>query len=230
MTDLSPARLCLDGLSKIYPAPSGPVVALRQISLTLNGGESLAIQGPSGSGKSTLLAILGALEPPTAGTVHLDRVNPYTLSADDQARFRNQKIGFVFQDHQLLPQCTALENVLLPSLAGNGLSLAEPEKRALELLEGMGLLDRAHFFPHQLSGGERQRVAIARALLPGPSLLLADEPTGNLDTAYAERIGALLLESHRREKNILMVVTHNERFAALFQKQCRLLDGCLTSG
>ena len=181
--------------------------------------------GPSGSGKSTLLSILGALEPPTAGEVKLDGEDPFSLPPDKLAAFRNQKIGFVFQDHCLLPQCTVLENVLIPTLAGE--RVAKAREQALEILKQVGLSARVGHMPSQLSGGEKQRVAIARALIRNPLLLLCDEPTGNLDRRTAEAVSALLLDLHARWANILVVVTHNPALAAHFPLQFELADGRL---
>src|SRR5262245_16678117 len=169
--------------------------------------------GPSGSGKSSLLYILGALEPPTSGTVSLDGRNPFQLKPDELAAFRNASIGFVFQDHCLLPQCTVLENVLIPTLIASG---GDASARARELIDQVGLSDRIQHRPAELSGGERQRVAIARALIRQPRLLLCDEPTGNLDRNSAETVSALLLDLHRRQNAILIVVTHNAQLASNF--------------
>jgi len=205
---------------KEYPTPRGPLTVLAGVSLSLQRGEAAAIMGPSGSGKSTLLYIAGALEPPTSGTVTLDGGDPYRLRERELAAFRNRTIGFIFQDACLLPQCSALENVLVPALvADDG---ADYPGRARELLEQVGLADRADHRPSELSGGERQRVALARALIRGPHLLLCDEPTGNLDEASAEMVTALLLELHARQETTLIVVTHNAALAARFGKRYEL--------
>ena len=171
--------------------------------------------GPSGSGKSTLLYILGALEPPTAGGVTLDGQNPFGLRAAELAAFRNSRVGFVFQDHCLLPQCSVIENVLTPTLVSKG-DGKEAEARARELLEQVGLADRLTHRPAELSGGEKQRVALARALVMRPLLLLCDEPTGNLDRDSAEVVASLLFELHGRQETILVVVTHSPELAARF--------------
>src|SRR5688572_16449745 len=173
--------------------------------------------GPSGSGKSTLLYMIGALEPPTSGTVTLDDQNPFLLDAKQLAAFRNQRIGFVFQDHCLLPQCSVIENVLTPTLVSppNG-SL---EERARNLLNEVGLAERITHHPGQLSGGEKQRVALARALIMKPRLLLCDEPTGNLDQKSAEVVAGMLLDIHRQANTILIVVTHSADLASRFPQR-----------
>ena len=199
---------------KQYPSPRGPLTVLSGISLRLERGEAAAIMGPSGAGKSTLLYIAGALEPPNAGTVTLDGRNPYTLSEKDLAAFRNRSVGFLFQDHCLLPQCSVLENVLVPTLVAGGLE--DHRKRALELIEQVGLTDRSDHRPAELSGGEKQRAALARALIRRPHLLLCDEPTGNLDEDSAEMVANLLLDLHRLQQTILLVVTHSVRLAERF--------------
>ena len=200
-------------VGKQYATPRGPLTVLSGVALSLKRGEAAAIMGPSGAGKSTLLYIAGGLEPPTSGTVTLDGIDPYQLGEKDLATFRNRKIGFVFQDHCLLPQCSVLENVLIPTLVERGV---DDVQRARELLEQVGLADRLDHRPGELSGGEKQRVALARALIQGPHLLLCDEPTGNLDEASAEMVAALLLELHARQQTILIVVTHSARLAARF--------------
>jgi lipoprotein-releasing system ATP-binding protein len=210
----------ISNVTKQYPTPRGPLRVLSGVSLGLNRGEAAAIMGPSGSGKSTLLYIAGGLEPPTTGTVTLGGVNPYAVPEKELAAFRNQSIGFVFQDHCLLPQCSVLENVLVPTLVAN--DRAGYPARARELLRQVGLEDRLDHRPAELSGGEKQRVALARALILRPSLLLCDEPTGNLDEASAEMVAALLLELHGRQETILMVVTHNPTLAARFPKRYEL--------
>ena len=209
-------------LSKDYPTPRGPLSVLSEVSLRLSRGEAAAIMGPSGSGKSTLLHVLGALDPPSAGSVRLDGVNPFELDEKALAQFRNNKIGFVFQDHCLLPQCSVLENVLVPTLvaqAGN-----QNNERARALLEQVGLTERIDHRPAELSGGEKQRVALARALINEPTLLLCDEPTGNLDRKSAESVASLLLELHQRQKTILIVVTHSAELAAKFPIRFELAD------
>ena len=215
----------ISNVTKQYPTPRGPLTVLSGVSLTLNRGEAAAIMGPSGSGKSTLLYIAGALEPPTAGTVTLDGVNPYTVSEKDLSAFRNRSIGFVFQDHCLLPQCSVLENVLVPTLVAT--DRAAYPARARDLLRQVGLEDRLGHRPAELSGGEKQRVALARALILRPALLLCDEPTGNLDESSAEMVAALLLELHQRQETILIVVTHNPALAARFPSRYELRHATL---
>jgi lipoprotein-releasing system ATP-binding protein len=183
--------------------------------------------GPSGSGKSTLLYILGALEPPSSGTVTLDGQNPYSLQEDDLARFRNRRIGFVFQDHLLLPQCSVLENVLTPTLVDAERDPAADRVRALTVLEHVGLQERLDHRPGELSGGERQRAALARALIRQPRLLLCDEPTGNLDRTTAESVANLLVDLHARERFILIVVTHSPALAERFTARYLLDQGRL---
>lgn len=201
-------------LSKDYPTPRGPLPVLSDVSFRLSRGEAAAIMGPSGSGKSTLLHILGTLDTPSSGTVTLDGADPFQLDEKSLAAFRNEKIGFVFQDHCLLPQCSVLENVLTPTLVAR--SNNDSEARARALLDQVGLSERLDHRPAELSGGEKQRVALARALINEPVLLLCDEPTGNLDHKSAENVASLLLELHSRQKTILVVVTHSADLAARF--------------
>ena len=198
-------------LSKQYPTAQGVLPILSDLSFSLERGDSASIMGPSGSGKSTLLYVLGALEPPTAGSVTLDGRDPFALDERALAVFRNTRVGFVFQDHLLLPQCTVLENVLVPTLV----SAPDPAvtDRARSLLEQVGLQDRLDHRPAELSGGERQRVALARALIRQPPLVVCDEPTGNLDRRSAEVITSLLFELHDQQNNVLLIVTHNPELA-----------------
>jgi lipoprotein-releasing system ATP-binding protein len=205
-------------ISKDYPTPRGPLEVLSEISFTMSPGGSAAITGPSGSGKSSLLYIVGGLEPPSKGSVTLGDTDLFALSASEIAAFRNSEIGFIFQDHCLLPQCSVLENVLVPTLvsASNSDDPATINERALELIAHVGLADRIDHRPDALSGGEKQRVAIARALICQPRLLLCDEPTGNLDDASADNVASLLSDLHQKQQNILIVVTHSSTLAAGF--------------
>ena len=200
------------------------VEVLRGISFKMNEGESLAITGPSGSGKSTLLHCVGTLTPPSWGNIEINGKNPFNLGEPELARFRNQVIGFVFQEHHLLPQYSVFENVLIPALAfprqGGGI-----EKRARELLHRVGLDHRLEHRPSQLSGGECQRVAVARALMNRPGLLLCDEPTGNLDHTTAQTVSSLLLELLSEENSILIIVTHSLELAGRFERRFELKEG-----
>ena len=223
--------LSVTGVSKHYPTPRGPLTVLSDVSLALQPGEAAAITGPSGSGKSTLLYILGALEPPSSGAVSLGGRDPFALSPAQLAEFRNQQIGFVFQDHCLLPQCSVIENVLVPTLVAGRAKRADDGNRtaqARELLEQVGLADRLEHRPGELSGGEKQRVAIARALIHQPRLVLCDEPTGNLDQASAANVASLLLDLHKRHDNILIVVTHSEALASQFPVRFEIRGGRLS--
>jgi lipoprotein-releasing system ATP-binding protein len=218
--------LSVSGVGKQYPTPRGPLTVLSDVSFTLSPGDAAAITGPSGSGKSSLLYMLGALEPPSQGTITLDGRNPFDLGAAALADFRNTSIGFVFQDHCLLPQCSVLENVLVPTLvAKNGDDDAPARARAC--LEQVGLSARLDHRPGELSGGEKQRAAIARALVREPRLVLCDEPTGNLDRASASTVASMLLDLHARQRNILIVVTHSERLAGQFPIRFDISDGRL---
>ena len=209
---------------KSFETEGDPVEVLRGVSFDLHRKQSLAITGPSGSGKSTLLHLVGTLDSPTSGRITIDGQDPYSLSEPDLARFRNDSVGFIFQDHHLLPQYSVLENLLVPTLAfprkDDG-----TEDRARELVERVGLTHRIDHRPAELSGGERQRVAVARALINGPSLLLCDEPTGSLDHATAESVAALLFELHGEEDNILIVVTHSLELAERFENRFELREG-----
>jgi lipoprotein-releasing system ATP-binding protein len=210
---------------KSYPTPRGPLPILNDVSLSLAAGDAISIIGPSGTGKSTLLYILGALDPPTSGEVTLDGRNPFTLSDKDVSEFRNTQIGFVFQDHCLVPQCTVLENVLIPTLVGTD----RRDGRAKQLLDQVGLSHRLDHRPAELSGGEKQRVSIARAMIRDPKLLLCDEPTGNLDRHTAVQVADLLVEINRVSKNILVVVTHSAELAGRFPKVFELVEGQLAA-
>jgi len=214
--------LNVENISKEYPSPRGTLRILSEISLSLSRGEAASIMGPSGSGKSTLLYIVGALEPASSGTVTLDDQNPFQLTTRQLAAFRNRHIGFVFQDHCLLPQCSVIENVLTPTLVSENSDNAE--ERARELIKQVGLQDRISHRPAELSGGEKQRVALARALIMKPQLLLCDEPTGNLDQNSADTVASLLVELQQRQETILVVVTHNPELASRFPRRFHLRD------
>jgi lipoprotein-releasing system ATP-binding protein len=220
--------LKVDKVSKTYPTPAGPLAIVSDVSLELPQGSAVSIMGPSGSGKSTLLYMLGALEPPSSGTITLDDQDPFVLDAKQLAAFRNQRIGFVFQDHCLLPQCSVIENVLTPTLVStmNG----AVDERARNLLEQVGLGGRITHLPGQLSGGEKQRVALARALIMKPRLLLCDEPTGNLDQKSADVVGGMLLDIHQQANTILIVVTHSVDLAARFPQRFELRNQHLERG
>lgn len=214
--------LRVENVSKEYPTPRGQLRVLADVTFSLSRGDAVSIMGPSGTGKSTLLYIIGALEPPTTGTVTLDNENPFTLNEKELAAFRNSKIGFVFQDHCLLPQCSVLENVLTPTLVSK--DTKDATTRARKLLTQVGLGDRLEHRPAELSGGEKQRVSLARALITEPKLLLCDEPTGNLDQQSAEVVGSMLLELHQQQETILIVVTHSAELAHRLPIQYELID------
>jgi len=214
--------LKVENVSKEYSTPRGALKIVSDVSLSLSQGDAVSIMGPSGSGKSTLLYIMGALEPPTSGTVNLDGQNPFQLKQKELAAFRNLEIGFIFQDHCLLPQCSVIENVLTPTLVST--RNTNDFERARSLLDQVGLADRLDHRPAELSGGEKQRVALARALIMQPQLLLCDEPTGNLDHKAADVVASLLLDLHQQQKTILVVVTHNAELAARFPLRYELID------
>ena len=217
-------------MNKQYETSRGALSVLTDITFSLSRGDAVSIMGPSGSGKSTLLYILGALEPPTTGSVSLDGEDPFSFDDQALAIFRNQKIGFVFQDHCLLPQCSVLENVLIPTLVkGSDDSGDSDLERARQLIDQVGLAERIDHLPSELSGGERQRVAVARALIRNPVLLLCDEPTGNLDGDTSEAVGSLLLDLHRRLETILVVVTHSTELGERFQSRFEMNHGRLRS-
>ncbi|QDT49500.1 Lipoprotein-releasing system ATP-binding protein LolD [Symmachiella dynata] len=213
-------------VTKTFETPAGGLAVLSGSDLEMSRGEAVAITGPSGSGKSTLLYIIGTLDHATSGNVSILGTDPAPMSPAALAKFRNDEIGFIFQDHHLLPQCSVLENVLLPTLAGAGTG-TEEEQRATQLLERVGLGERLTHRPAQLSGGERQRVAVCRALINQPSLLLADEPTGNLDRQTATAVGSLLLELREEQNTMLITVTHSTELAERFPRWCELVDGKL---
>ncbi len=204
--------LSVRNLFKEFASAAERLSILEDVHLNLSSGENLSIVGPSGSGKSTLLYILGTLDRPTDGEIALDGVDPFALSSTELAAYRNANIGFVFQDHHLLPQLSVIENVLLPALA-NGSPNPDTINRADELIDAVGLSDRRSHIPSELSGGERQRTAVARALLNQPRLILADEPTGNLDARSSDSVAELLFELPGRQAAMLVLVTHNLELA-----------------
>jgi lipoprotein-releasing system ATP-binding protein len=220
----NPISLDVTDLHKSYRLGPDTIEVLRGISFRMQAGQSLAIVGPSGAGKSTLLHLIGTLDAPTSGTIEIGGRMPHLLPEPELAAFRNRAIGFVFQDHHLLPQYSVLENVLLPAMAP-GKGGAAAERRAVDLIERVGLSGRLAHRPAELSGGERQRAAVARALVNGPGLLLCDEPTGNLDAASAAGVAAMLFDLHRRERNILIAVTHGLELAAMFERRLKLSEG-----
>jgi ABC-type lipoprotein export system ATPase subunit len=218
----------LDHIRKEYAAaPGKALTVLNGVNLRVARGEAIAITGPSGSGKSTLLNIIGALDRPTAGSVVFDGMNLAEMSENRLAQLRNTGIGFVFQLHHLLPQCTVLENVLIPTLPAGKNKSGEMKSRAENLLRRVGLENHFEYFPAQLSGGERQRVAVVRALINSPKLLLADEPTGSLDQESADALGSLLLQVKREENLSLIVVTHSPSLARRMDSVYTLRQGVL---
>lgn len=218
------ADLEVVNVTKEFPGSVEPLQVLRGVSLELSQGDNLAVVGPSGSGKSTLLHIMGALDRPTSGEVRLNGEKPFELPERQLAAWRNDNIGFIFQEHHLLPQLSVIENVLLPAVA-HGAVTKEQQDRAAALVERVGLEDRQDHRPAELSGGERQRAAVARALMRSPALVLADEPTGSLDEENAATIAQLLLEL--QAKSMLVVVTHSMELAAQLQRQVRFRSGLL---
>jgi lipoprotein-releasing system ATP-binding protein len=218
--------LSVTNVSKQYPTRGEPLDVLQNVSLEMAAGQNLAIVGPSGCGKSTLLHLLGTLDTPTSGKIELNGQDPFQLDEPGLAEFRNQNIGFIFQEHHLLPQLSVLENVLVPALA-SGEPSAEILQRAHDLIQRVGLEDRIGHRPAELSGGEKERAAVARSLLHQPTLLLADEPTGNLDRTNAQQVAQLLLEIQQQEQTILIVVTHSNELAGQLQEQKTLDDGQL---
>jgi putative ABC transport system ATP-binding protein len=212
----------LRGVSKTVDSGGHPLTILHPLDYSIASGEFVAIVGPSGSGKSTLLGLLAGLDAPTAGSIVIDGVDITTLGEDELARLRGQKIGFVFQFFHLVPSLTAIENVQVPmEIAGR----RDAVSRAKQLIEEVGLTDRAHHYPSQLSGGEQQRVAIARALANDPPIVLADEPTGNLDSATGRHIMEMLLAVRRTRRSTMILVTHDADLAALADSRLVLRDG-----
>jgi lipoprotein-releasing system ATP-binding protein len=223
------AVLRLDGIRKSYLSGESELEVLHGIDLTLQRGEFAALIGPSGSGKSTLLNLIGLLDRPTAGQLFIDGEETSTLPESSITKLRGQRIGFVFQHHCLIPAFTALENVMMPLLVDRGRPDTAMRQRAAELLAEVGLADRQNYLTSRLSGGQQQRVAIARSLAMNPSLVLADEPTGNLDTHTADDIFALLREVNVREQTTFLIVTHDPRLAARCDRIIELVDGNMVS-
>jgi len=218
-----------ENLEQTYTSAGKPLTVLREINLSIEPEAFVAIVGPSGSGKTTLLGLLAGLDVPTKGTVKIDGQSLGDLTEDQRAVLRGEKIGFVFQTFQLIPTLTALENVLVPiELRGNGAPRAA-HRRAIELLERVGLGDRAHHYPAQLSGGEQQRVGLARAFASAPRILLADEPTGSLDTETGTTVIDLLVELNRDAKTTLVLVTHDPALASRARRVVRLSGGAIVS-
>lgn len=220
-----PIVLQMTDVCRSFSTSGGELSILKDVNIKVSSGMAVALRGPSGCGKSTLLHLAGTLDQPTSGTVSILNEDPWTLPARKLAAFRNQHIGFVFQEHQLLPQCSVLENVLLPAMAGFDRNLKALRDRANELLKQVGLQDRTKHRPGALSGGERQRVAVCRALIHQPSLLLADEPTGNLDPVTAQTIGDLLLKMAAEHDAALLCVTHSDALAADFPHVMNMENG-----
>lgn len=218
----------LNDVSKVYNTDGVPVIALQGVTLTVDEGEFVALVGPSGSGKSTLLTILGAMNPPTDGTITVDGIDVYGLSLERQADFRHEYVGFVFQQLQLIPYLTALENVMLPLTVAR-LSRQEKIRRATEILARMGLAGKERRLPGQLSGGEQGRVAVARALVNDPPLLLADEPTGNLDSENSQIVLNMIRALNRSFRQTILMITHNPEAAAVADRVIRMRDGRVIS-
>lgn len=215
----------LEGITKSF----GSLQVLKGIDLTINKGEIVSIVGPSGAGKTTLLQIMGTLDEPDAGRVQIDGTVVSRMKQRELAAFRNKNIGFVFQFHQLLPEFTALENVMIPAFIAN-VSSKEAHVRAMNMLEFMGLADRASHKPNELSGGEKQRVAVARALINDPAVILADEPSGSLDTHNKEELHQLFFELRDRLGQTFVIVTHDEGLAQITDRTIHMVDGMIREG
>ena len=216
--------IIIKGLSKVYKSSGGEVRALSGVDLKINGGEFVAVQGPSGSGKSTLLHMLGCMDRPTSGSITIDDIEVTNLPDRKLTKFRLHKIGFIFQQFYLLPTLTARENVVLP-MKEAGVGWTERRRRAEDLLLRLGIAERAQHYPSQLSGGEQQRVAIARSLANRPKLLLADEPTGELDSSNSKRIVGILRQLNREEGLTIVMVTHNNAMAKMASRSIMMRDG-----
>lgn len=217
----------IDGVTRVFTlddAPETKLFVLRGVTMNISRGQIVAIVGASGAGKSTLLHIIGTLDRPTSGGVYYEHVDVFSLADDELARFRNKEIGFVFQFHHLLPEFSALENVAMPALIA-GMKLADVAGKARGLLEDVGLVDKANVKPTKLSGGEQQRIAVARALINSPKVILADEPSGNLDTANARMLHQLIKDLSRKRGQTFVVVTHNEGLAKQADAIVKIMDG-----
>ena len=215
----------LENIEKVYRTEKIETVALSNINLDVREGEFISVMGPSGSGKSTLLNIIGLLDAPTQGRIHLNGDTITSYGDKQLARIRNEKVGFIFQTFHLISDLNVVDNVEIPLLYRRGLSGSERRKMALHALDRVGLTSRVHHFPSQLSGGQQQRVAIARAIVGKPHILLADEPTGNLDSQMGSEIMNILLELNREEKTTVVMVTHEQRLAEQTERIIRLFDG-----
>jgi len=224
MSAVSKKILNAKNIHKAYPLPKGELPVLKGIDLEIGTGEIVAVIGPSGVGKSTLLHVLGALDRPSAGQVHLDDEDVFAMSDDELADFRNRRIGFVFQFHHLLPEFSALENVAMPALIART-SKVDAFKRARQLLEDVGLSQRMQHKPREMSGGEQQRVAFARALTNEPALVLADEPSGNLDLKSSQALHQLMWNLVRDKQQTFVIVTHNRELAGEADRIIELFDG-----
>jgi len=216
--------IAVRALSRSFVTDRGRIEVLKDVDLDIRAGERIAVVGASGAGKTTLMHLLGGLDRPTTGSVHFAEKNIFHYSAQELDAFRNRTIGFVFQFHQLLPEFTALENVMMPALIGRAPAI-EAEQRAKDILAAVSLEHRLSHKPGQLSGGEQQRVAIARSLIMAPKLLLADEPTGNLDSATSDEILALLDRLHQERDLTMVIVTHSEKVASHMDRIVRMIDG-----
>ena len=216
----------VENLTKVYASSTGKVVSLNNVSFSVNKGEFVSVVGPSGSGKSTLLNMLGALDRPTSGKVFMDGIDIFSLNDSQLATVRNNKLGFIFQSYNLINRTTVLKNVEFPGIIG-GMSDADRRRRALKLLNFLGIKNKANFKPLNLSGGQQQRVAIARALMNDPKIILADEPTGNLDTKTGIDVFNLLTLLSREFKRTIIMVTHNPELAAATDRAIHIRDGAI---
>ena len=222
LNDYKAIMIKLEGITKSF----GSLQVLKGIDLEINKGEIISIVGPSGAGKTTLLQIMGTLDEPDAGVVQIDGTMVSRMKEKELSAFRNKNIGFVFQFHQLLPEFTALENVMIPALIA-GVSSKEAHERAMKILEFMGLVDRASHKPNELSGGEKQRVAVARALINDPAVILADEPSGSLDTHNKEDLHQLFFDLRDRLGQTFVIVTHDEGLAKITDRTVHIVDGMI---